>query len=105
MLKRLYLIIGFVFLAMVLPAQAQHRGHHRHHHHHGGHHNWVVPAIISGAIVYGMTRPSTSLPPVVYQSNPPIVLQPGQQIVCARPQQVFNSITGMYEIRQECWVQ
>jgi len=35
------------------------------HHNHGGHWNWVVPAVVGGAIVYGMTRPQQPPPPQV----------------------------------------
>lgn len=102
MLKKLYLIVGFVFLALVLPAQAQHHGYHGHYHrHHHGHYNWLAPMIVGGAVTYILTRPQ----PQVVQQQQPIVLQPGQQIVCGRPYQVFNSIQGVYEIKQDCWVQ
>lgn len=44
---------------------------HNYHHHHGGNMNWVVPAVIGGAVVYGLTRaqqpqPVFVQPPVVY---------------------------------------
>lgn len=103
MLKKLYLIVGFVFLALVLPAQAQHGyyGHQqRHHHHHHGHNKWLVPMIVGGVVTYALTRQQ---PQVVQQ--PPIVLHPGQQLVCERPYRVFNSIAGVYEIKQDCWIQ
>jgi hypothetical protein len=104
MLKRLYVIVGFIFLALVLPAQAQHRNGPYYHHHHHGQNNWVVPFIIGGAVTYALTRPVP--PPVVYQNNTPvIILQPGQQVVCGRHYQVFNSIQGIYETRQDCWIQ
>jgi hypothetical protein len=107
MLKKLYLIVGFVFLALVLPAQAQHHGYNRHHHHHhqGRHHNWIAPMILGGVVTYALTRPAVPPPQVVYQDNPPIVLQPGQQLVCGRYYQVFNSITGIYETKRDCWIQ
>ena len=102
MLKKIYLVVGFVFLALALPAQAQHRhfGHH-HHGHHSGHNHWLAPMIVGGVVTYILTRPQ----PQVVQPQQPIVLQPGQQIVCSRPYQVFNSIQGVYEIKQDCWVQ
>jgi hypothetical protein len=59
-----------------VPAIAQHHGY-RHGHGHGQWHrgynggwNWVVPAIIGGAVVYGATRPD----PVIVQ-QPPIIVQ------------------------------
>lgn len=101
MLKKLYLIVGFVFLALVLPAQAQHgyRGH-QYRHHHNGQHHWLAPMIVGGVITYVLTRPQ---PQEVQQ--PSIVLQPGQRLICERPYRVFNSVAGVYEIKQECWVQ
>ena len=36
------------------------------HHHHSSHWNWVVPAVVGGAIVYGMTRPQQPPPQVIY---------------------------------------
>lgn len=53
---------------------ALHRPHHHHHHYHHDRHNpwgWVGPAIISGAVVYAITRPPVvSAPPVI--SAPPV---------------------------------
>ena len=65
-----------IFLAMLtLPALAQHRPYPHHHHHPGGHGwGWIVPAIVGGAVVYSVTRPSPPQPPtVVYvpQNYPP----------------------------------
>jgi len=53
------LIIAIIVSIMPLQAQAQHRHHHWHpkpHWHHN--HNWVVPALIGGAVVYAATRPN-----------------------------------------------
>lgn len=75
-------ILSLVLLMATVPALAQHHGH-RHGHGHGYWHrgpggwNWVVPAVIGGAIVYGATRPATVVvdqPPVIVQ-NPPVVAQ------------------------------
>jgi len=58
-----------------VPAMAQHHHGHWHghgHRVHGGGWNWVVPAIIGGAVVYGATRPD----PVIVQQPPIIVQQP-----------------------------
>lgn len=59
-------ILATILVMLALPAMAQHR--HYPHHGHGGHGwGWVVPAIVGGAVVYGMTRPSPPPPPpVVY---------------------------------------
>jgi len=61
-------LITIILSALALTANAQHR-HHGHHHHSGGNWNWVAPAIIGGAIVYGVTRPSPP-PTVIYQTQP-----------------------------------
>lgn len=65
-MKKLILIL---LTALALPALAQHR-----HHGHGGYGwGWVAPAVITGAIVYGATRPVQ--PSVVYvpNSNPQVL--------------------------------
>ncbi len=49
--------------------------HHYHHHRHNNW-NWVVPAVIGGAVVYAATRPD----PVVVQNPPQVIVQP-QDIV------------------------
>lgn len=63
------LTIGLLLsLCVVGSAIAQHR-HFGHRHHHGNYWNWVVPAVIGGAIVYGISQ-QTPPPP------PPVVVQP-----------------------------
>ena len=61
-------LIALVLSAVALTASAQHRPYPHHRHHLGGHGwGWVVPAVIGGAVVYGMTRPNPAPPPpVVY---------------------------------------
>lgn len=58
-------LIATILTALALSANAQHRPYP--HHGHGGAHGWgwVVPAIVGGAVVYGMTRPSPPPPPTV----------------------------------------
>lgn len=66
----------FIFgLAMLfaVTVQAQHRHHHGHHHHGPGW-GWVAPAIIGGAVVYGITRPRPPEP--VYYVQQPLTLPP-----------------------------
>lgn len=65
--------IAILLSVLTFSASAQHR--------HGGYHHgsygwgWVAPAIVTGAIVYGATRPAP--PSVVYVPNPnPQVLPP-----------------------------
>jgi len=71
-------LIAIVLTMLTLTANAQHRhGHHHGHYSNCGHGwGWVAPAIIGGAIVYGVTRTVTQPPPqpqVVYvpQALPP----------------------------------
>lgn len=69
-------LIAIILSAVAFAANAQHRhyGHPGHHHGHSGW-GWVVPAIVGGAVVYGMTRPAAPppQPAVVYvpQGYPP----------------------------------
>jgi len=66
---------------LITPALAQHHHgmrHFDHHHAHRGDWNWVAPAIIGGAIAYGLTRPATVVAqpaPVYIQPNPVYVQQ------------------------------
>ncbi len=73
-------LITVLALLISTSAFAQHRGHHGHWKHHHRHihsnHNWVVPALIGGAVVYAATRPG----PVIVQ-QPQVILQPNQVII------------------------
>ena len=76
------LIASLLLIGAMAPAVAgpyRHHGHHGHHGYHGhwargynGGWNWMVPAIIGGAVVYGVTRPD----PVIVQ--PPVQIPQGQ---------------------------
>ena len=48
---------------------------HHHHHHHARGNNWIIPALIGGAVVYAATRPD----PVIVQQ--PVVIQQPIDIV------------------------
>ena len=78
-----------------LPAMAQwhHHGHHGHRGYSGGW-NWVVPAIIGGAVVYGATRPD-----VIIQ-QPPVIVQP--QV--SQGTQVIQCPAGTMPFEQHGWV-
>ena len=79
------LAIALLTLASI-PAMAQHHHGYGHGHWNRGYNggwNWVVPAIIGGAVVYGATRPD----PVIVQQPPIIVQQPP---VYQYPQPVQN---------------
>lgn len=75
-----YFIAGFLltFAGNVLagPYHHGHRHHHQRHWHHPHAHNWIVPALITGAVVYAATRPD----PVIVQ-QPTLILQPNQVII------------------------
>lgn len=61
-------LIALILVTLSFTATAQHRPYP--HHGHGGHGwGWVAPALIGGAIVYGVTRPAP-LPSVVYVPQP-----------------------------------
>lgn len=92
------LLIGF--LALPVMAQHWHRGHH--HHHRGPtvvyrDNNWVIPALISGAVVYAATRPTVvEQPPVVVQQSPIIVQR---QPVCTEWREIQHSDGTIYKER------
>lgn len=71
------IIVSAILGMLALPVAAQH--HHgmrhfdHHQHHRGSSWGWVAPAVIGGAVVYGLTRPD----PVVVQQ--PIYVQQPQQ--------------------------
>lgn len=58
-----------------MRASERERDYHRHTggRHDGNHLNWIVPAIIGGAVIYGATRPSE---PVYSQPQQPVYVQP-----------------------------
>lgn len=65
------LLVGVVLGLSIVGANAQHRFGHGHHHGHG-YWNWVVPAVIGGAVIYGVTRqPEPPQPVVIQQQLPP----------------------------------
>ena len=76
------LFVSLLLLSATLPVLAQHHGHRPGHGHHGhwqhrGYSsgwNWLAPAIISGAVVYSITRPD----PIIVQQ--PVIVQPPMQI-------------------------
>jgi hypothetical protein len=90
-------------LAFAIPAMAQHHHGMRHFEHHvyrGPSWGWVAPAVISGAVVYGLTRPA----PVVIQ-QPPVYIQQPEIVVIdgisyVKQYQIINGITTEVLIRQ-----
>lgn len=87
-------LIALLLVTLSATAMAQHR-HGGHHHGHGGHGwGWVAPALVTGAVVYAITRP-----PVVVQQPPVVVQQPTDIVyidgVAYRKQLVM--INGYYQ--------
>jgi len=68
-------------LAFSVPAMAQHHHGMRHFDHHQQYRQsnwgWVAPAVIGGAVVYGLTRPA----PVIVQQPPVYIQQPNTVII------------------------
>ena len=65
-------VIGLMLgLCIAGTAVAQHRHFGYGHHHHGNYWNWVLPAVIGGAVVYGITQPPPPPQPVVVQPQLP----------------------------------
>jgi len=99
-MKKLFITLALVCIA--LPALAQYHSHgHRHHGHHRGYHsgpNWVAPLVIGGVVTYALTRPD----PVVVQQ--PIIIQQDQPSVilnqnCTPWKEVYTSDGKIYRER------
>jgi hypothetical protein len=74
-MKRVLAVAVLTLATMPAMAHWQHHGGYRGYY--GGGWGWVAPAIIGGAVVYGVTRPETVIvqqPPIVVQ-NPPVIVQ------------------------------
>ena len=101
-MKTLIAILTLVFSSTAFAQHHGHRGHHGHfkpHHPHWHHsHGWIVPAIVGGAVVYAVTRPS------------PVIVQQPQQVVVTNEYMVVDGVTYKRElmvingISQEVWV-
>jgi hypothetical protein len=66
-------ILASVLFLLPLSAMAQHHQgfrHFDHHQHYRGEWGWVAPAVIGGAVVYGLTRPVIVQQPVYVQQSP-----------------------------------
>ena len=70
-----FLVASLIGLT-ALGAQAHGYEHHRGYY--GGGWNWIAPAIIGGAVVYGATRPSVVIQqqPVIVQQSQPVYQAP-----------------------------
>lgn len=100
-------LVGFLFLALTLPAKAHHGGHHhyRPHHPHWQHrhwhpqHGWVVPAIVGGVVTYEIMRRNR---PVIVEREvvevppaPPL----GDSVRCTEWREVQTSDGRIYRER------
>jgi hypothetical protein len=90
-------------LAFSVPTMAQHHHGMRHFDHHQyrqSNWGWVAPAVIGGAVVYGLTRPAPVIvqQPPVYIQQPEIVVIDG--IAYIKQYQIINGVTTEVLIRQ-----
>jgi len=90
-------------LAFSMPMMAQHHHGMRHFDHHQyrqSNWGWVAPAVIGGAVVYGLTRPAPIVvqQPPVYIQQPEIVVIDG--IAYIKQYQIINGVTTEVLIRQ-----
>jgi len=90
-------------LTFAMPVMAQHHHGMRHFDHHQHRHSnwgWVAPAVIGGAVVYGLTRPAPVIvqQPPVYIQQPEIVVIDG--IAYIKQYQIINGVTTEVLIRQ-----
>ena len=99
-MKKLLLIS---LLAFSVPVMAQHHHgmrHFDHHQHRQSNWGWVAPAVIGGAVVYGLTRPDTVIvqQPPVYIQQPNIVIIDG--VTYVRQTMIINGISQEVLIKQ-----
>lgn len=81
-------LLAILLITISFTAMAQHHGHYGYHNNYyrGGYGwGWVAPAVIGGAVVYGMTRP-----PIVQQPPVVVIQQPNQMIVPYAAPQGFH---------------
>jgi hypothetical protein len=79
-MKKLLIAIILAAVASTSFAGGRGHGHGGHHGHHGGH-GWILPALVTGAVVYAVTRPA----PVYAAPAPQVVYTPAPQVVYAAP--------------------
>lgn len=96
--------LAILLFAFTTTAFAQHRNHgHYHYHHYHRHHghgsnmDWLVPAVIGGAVVYGITR-AQQPQPVVVQPPPTVYIPPGMPVppVGYRYEQILDGNCNCY---------
>ena len=87
-------ILAAFLLMAPLSGMAQHHHHGmRHFDHHQAHRggwDWVAPAVIGGALAYGLTRPTIVQPQPVYV-QPPLYVQPHPVYIQSHPVYIQQS--------------
>jgi hypothetical protein len=99
-------ILASILLLLPLSATAQHHQgfrHFDHHQHYRGGWGWVAPAVIGGAVVYGLTRPVVVQQPV-YVQQPPVLGQPQVVIIdgieYTKQTMIINGVAQEVLVRQ-----
>ena len=101
-------ILASILLLFPLSSMAQHHHgmrHFDHHQHHRGGWGWVAPAVVGGAVVYGLTRPApVVVQQPVYIQQPPILVQPQVVIIdgieYTKQNVIINGVSTEVLIRQ-----
>jgi hypothetical protein len=104
-------IIAAAFIGLLsAPVAAQHHHGMRHFDHHyqpyRGGWGWVAPAVIGGAVVYGLTRPApVVVQQPVYIQQPPVVVQPQVVVIdgveYTKQTMIVNGVAQEVLIRQQ----
>jgi hypothetical protein len=99
-MKKLFLISLLTFAMSVMAQHHYGMRHFDHHQHRQSNWSWVAPAVIGGAVVYGLSRPAPVIiqQPPVYVQQPEIVIIDG--IAYVKQYQIINGITTEVLIRQ-----
>ena len=99
-------ILASILFLLPLSATAQHHQgfrHFDHHQHYRGGWGWVTPAVIVGAVVYGLTRPVIVQQPVYVQQSP-VLGQPQVVIIdgieYTKQTMIINGVTQEVLVRQ-----
>lgn len=103
-MKILVIIILLTVSSLTLANPRHHTGprHHGYNHWHNTHHghhrnNWILPALVGGAVVYAATRPAPIIvqPPIILNSNEIIL----DGVVYTRQRMYINGIEQEVLIR------
>jgi hypothetical protein len=97
-MKKLLLVVAItLFSSSVIAQHRHHHWHHKPHNHWHHNHNWVVPALIGGAVVYAATRPN-----VVNIQEAPVVVN--NQYIVVDGVTYKRELMIINGIRQEIWI-